>query len=118
MWPQILPNDNMATPDYIVFELNIVGEHRWLEVGRADTSQSSLLASIPATGIDTQFQLRVKCASNSHGNGEYYTSTDVFTAYSSGKTICRLFYQVADLDVAGYIYIQRFKYVARYNIIP
>ena len=106
MWPQILPNDNMATPDYIVFESNIVGEPRWREVGRADTAQSSLVASVPATGIDTQFQLRAKCVSNSHGDGEYYTLTDVFTAYSSGKTICRLFYQVADLLLVIYIYTE------------
>ena len=85
-------DNNVASPDYIVFELNrIIDESDWTEIARFDTTQNSLVVRIPPTGLNTQFQLRAKYVSHSHGAGPYYT-TDVYTAYSEGKDKSLRFY--------------------------
>ena len=88
MWPQTTPGDNMAPPDYAVFESNLMGESDWTEVGRANVSQTSMVAKIPGNSENTNYRLRVKSVSNSTGTGAYYTATDVFIIYSEGMGAC------------------------------
>ena len=85
VWPQITTNDNMAPPDYAVFEVNFIGESRWMRIGVADVTQTSLMARIPGKGLNTNFHLRTRCTSNSRGPGDFYVSTDTFTIYSEGR---------------------------------
>ena len=82
-WPQISNNDdNTAPPDYVVFEVNLIGESDWMEIGTTDVTQTSLVARIPWKGSNANFHFRSRCVSNSRGAGEY---SDPFTAYSEGR---------------------------------
>ena len=74
----------MAPPDYVTFEVNLIGESDWTEIGTADVTHTSLVARIPGKSVNTNFHLRSRCVSNSTGAGEYYVAMDTFTAYSEG----------------------------------
>ena len=85
VWPQTPPTNDVASPDYAVFEVNLIGESHWTAIGRADITRTSLDVRIPSSGLDTRFQLRAKCASDSVGDGAYFTVDDMYTLYSQGK---------------------------------
>lgn len=87
VWPQIAVDDNMAPPDYIVFEANLIGESDWVEIGTSDVARTSLVARIPGESTDARFRVRSRCVSNVRGGGDYFTTTDTFTAYSEGRGV-------------------------------
>ena len=84
-WPQTLPTSDIASPDNAVFEVNVIGESRWMEIGRADITRTSLDVRIPSSDLSTRFQLRAKSVSDSAGDGSYFTVDDTYTLYSQGK---------------------------------
>lgn len=85
VWPQVTPSNSMALADYVVFEAKVPGESDWMEVGRADHAQNSIVARMVSNSVNMNFQLRVQCINNIHGAGAYYIVTDTFTLFSEGK---------------------------------
>lgn len=82
----------MAPPDSVVFEVNLIGESDWTEIGTADVTQTALMVRIPWKGVNANFRFRSRCISTSRGAGEYFTATDTFTVYSGGRKerqLCR-----------------------------
>ena len=77
----------MALADYVVFEVKVLGESDWTEVGRADRTQNSIVARMVSNSINTKFELRAHCVNNIHGAGAYYVVTDTFTLFSEGKRL-------------------------------
>lgn len=75
----------MAPPDYVTFEVNLIGDSDWTEIGTADITQTSLVVRSPGTTVNSEFCLRSRCVSNSRGAGGYVNATDTFTAYSEGR---------------------------------
>ena len=85
VWPQSPPTNDVALPDYAVFEVNMIGESDWTEIGRADVTHTTLMTRIPAHGLNTAFQMRAKCVSIATGDGSYFTVADTYLLYSQGK---------------------------------
>ena len=90
VWPRITTNDNVVPPDYVVFEVNLIGESHWTEIGTADPTQTPLVTTIPTSRLNTRYQLRSRCVSNSRGAGNNYILNDIFTAYPEGGEIIRV----------------------------
>ena len=84
VWPQVTLSNHMALADHVVFEVKVLGESDWTEVGRADRTQNSVVARMASSSVNTKFKLRAQCVNNIHGAGAYYIVTDTFTLFSQG----------------------------------